>query len=124
MDNKKPTSVEEYIANTPEPAQTKLKELRSILRNVAPGAKELLKWGKPVFESKTILFAYSAHKSHLSFIPTGPALKPFRTELSEYVVKKDSVQFSYDRPLPEDLIRKIAKYRKEDAEERGAKWKY
>ena|SRR5690554_1139371 len=124
MNKKKPTSVEEYINALPEEAQTKIKEIRSILKSVAPKANEGLKWGKPVFESETILFAYSAHKAHLNFIPTGPALKPFEKELTEFSTKKDSIQFPYDRPLPENLIRKIAEYRKEDVEERGAKWKY
>ena len=120
----KPKSVEEYIKVAPEVGQEKLKEMRSILKNVATTAKEGLKWGKPVFESKTILFAYSAHKSHLSFIPTGPARKPFEKELSDYTVKKDSIQFKYDKPLPKELIRKIAAYRAQDAEERDARWNY
>jgi uncharacterized protein YdhG (YjbR/CyaY superfamily) len=124
MDKKKPTTVDEYIEQLPENAQAKIQEFRSILKSVAPEAKEGLKWGKPVFESVTILFAYSAHKSHLSFIPTGPAMKPFKNELSEYDTKQDSVQFSYDKPLPKNLILKIAEYRKEDAEHRFAKWKY
>jgi uncharacterized protein YdhG (YjbR/CyaY superfamily) len=124
MQENKPTTVEEYIEQFPKIAQDKLKLIRSVLKGVAPNAKEGLKWGKPVFESVTILFAYSAHKSHLSFIPTGPSMKPFEKELSEYITKQDSIQFSYDRPLPENLIRKIAEYRKADAEERGAKWKY
>ena len=120
----KPKTVEEYIKVAPEVGQEKLKEMRSILKKVAPNANEGLKWGKPVFESKTILFAYSTHKSHLSFIPTGPALKPFEKELSDYTVKKDSIQFMYDKPLPKELIRKIAEYRTQDVEERDAKWKY
>ncbi|MEJ2114364.1 MAG: DUF1801 domain-containing protein [Flavobacteriaceae bacterium] len=124
MSKKKPTTVEEYIEQLPEIAQAKINELRSILKSIAPEAKEGLKWGKPVFESVTILFAYSAHKAHLSFIPTGPSLKPFENELSEYNTRQDSVQFSYDKPLPDQLIRRIAEYRKEDAEQRGAKWKY
>lgn len=102
----------------------KIKELRSILKSVAPKAKEGLKWGKPVFELETILFAYSAHKSHLSFIPTGPALKPFKKELTEYTTKKDSVQFSFNNPLPENLILKIAEHRKKEVEEKNAKWYY
>lgn len=124
MDKTKPINVDEYIEQLPEIAQSKIKELRLILRTVAPEATEGLKWGKPVFESVTILFAYSAHKSHLSFIPTGPALKPFEKELSDFSSKKDSVQFPYNKPLPEDLIRRIAKYRKIDVEKKGAKWKY
>ena len=124
MEKKKPENVEEYIAQLPQIAQVKIKELRAILKSLAPEAKEGLKWGKPVFESKTILFAYSAHKSHLSFIPTGPALKPFEKELIGFATKKDSVQFLFENPLPENLIRKIAEYRKKEVEERGAKWYY
>ena len=93
----KPKTVDEYIKLAPEIAQEKLKEIRSLLSNVAPKATEALKWGKPVFESKTILFAYSAHKSHLSFIPTGPAIKAFKDELSGYTVKIDSIQFTSER---------------------------
>ena len=124
MEKKKLTNLEEYLEQLPEIAQTKINELRSILKSVVPEAQEGLKWRKPVFESTTILFAYSAHKSHLSFIPTGPSLKPFEKELSEYITKKDSVQFQYDKPIPEILVRKIAEFRKKEVEERGAKWYY
>jgi uncharacterized protein YdhG (YjbR/CyaY superfamily) len=120
----KPTNVDEYINQLPEIAQTKLKELRAILRKTAPEANEILKWGKPAFEMKTILFAYSAHKSHLTFVPTGPAMKPFENEMSDYSVNKDSIKFKYKEPLPGLLIEKIAKYRVEDVLERNAKWKY
>lgn len=124
MKNSKPSSVEEYIEQLPEIARSKIHELRSILKSIVPEAKEGLKWGKPVFESATILFAYSAHQSHLSFIPTGPALKPFEKELAGFTTKKDSVQFVYGHPLPENLIRKIAEYRKNEVEEKRAKWYY
>ncbi len=124
MSKRKPTTVDEYIEQLPEIAQEKIKKLRSILKSVDPESHECLKWGKPVFESSTILFAYSAHKAHLTFIPTGPSLKPFENELSDYVTRQDSVQFPYDKALPETLIRQIAEYRKEEVEQRGAKWKY
>lgn len=120
----KPKTVDEYFKLAPEIAQKKLEEMRFLLRDVAPKATEALKWGKPVFELDTILFAYSAHKSHLSFIPTGPALNPFKDELSGYTVNKDSIQFTYDKPLPKELIRKIAEYRTKDVVERDANWKY
>jgi uncharacterized protein YdhG (YjbR/CyaY superfamily) len=120
----KPKTVEEYILNAPKMGQEKLHELYSLLKKIAPNATETLKWGKPVFESSTILFAFSVHKAHLSFIPTGPALKPFEKELLGYKVNKDSVQFPYHKPMPFDLIKKIAEYRVQDVEQRGAKWKY
>ena len=124
MSPTKPTTVAEYIASAPEAARPKLSELRLLLRSVAPEATETLKWGQPVFEQGTILFAYAAHKAHMTFVPTGPALEPFAGELKGFKRAKDSFQLPYDRPLPTDLIRRIAAYRLEDVTERGAKWKY
>jgi uncharacterized protein YdhG (YjbR/CyaY superfamily) len=124
MAKTKLTTVDEYIAAAPREAQKKLREIRTILKKVAPKAKEGLKWGHPAFEDKRILFTYAAFKSHLNFFPTGPALAPFKEELADYNTSKDSVQFSYDKPLPKALIRKIAEYRVKDVKEKDAHWKY
>lgn len=124
MPKSKPTTVDEYINAAPREAQEKLRELRAILKEVAPDATETLKWGSPVFEEKRILFAYTAYKSHLNFMPTGPALEPFKEELAEFKTGKDTIQFPYDKPLPEALIRKIALYRAVDVRENDALWMY
>lgn len=118
----KPKTVAEYVAAAPKEARPMLRELRAILKSVAPKATEALKWGSPVFMEERILFAYSAFKTHLNFFPTHSALAPFKKELAKYVTGKDTVQFPYDRPLPKALIRKIAAYRAKDVRERGAKW--
>lgn len=120
----KPVNVDDYINAAPEPARKSLREIRSILKKVAPDAREELKWGKPVLIENRILFSYSAYKTHLNFMPTGPALEPFRQELEEFTTGKDTIQFPYDKPLPEELIEKIAKYRIKDVKENDAKWMY
>jgi uncharacterized protein YdhG (YjbR/CyaY superfamily) len=124
MKKVKPTSVEEYINAAPGNARQKLIEIRSILKEVAPNATETLKWGMPVFEEKRILFSYAAFKSHLNFVPTGPAMEQFRKELENYKTGKDTIQFPYDRPLPKELIIKIATYRRRDVMENNARWMY
>lgn len=124
MPKNKPATVDEYIETAPGQAQEKLREIRTILKDVAPDAKETLKWGSPVFEGKRILFAYTAYKSHLNFMPTGPALEPFKEELKAYKTGKDTIQFPYDKPLPKALIRKIAIYRVMDVNENDARWMY
>lgn len=118
----KPTTVSEYIDQAPLVARDKLRELREYLQKIVPDATETLKWGSPVFEEKRILFAYSAFKSHLNFMPTRSALAPFKAELTEYTVGKDTIQFPYDKPLPKGLIRKIAEYRVRDVRENNAVW--
>ncbi|WP_297335330.1 hypothetical protein [Algoriphagus sp.] len=60
--SKIPPLVNAYIFKLEEPAKSKILELRTVLKSIAPNASELLKWGKPVFQSTTILFAYAAHR--------------------------------------------------------------
>jgi uncharacterized protein YdhG (YjbR/CyaY superfamily) len=94
------------------------------LKKVAPNASEKLKWGSPVFEEGRILFSYSAHKSHLNFSPTGPAMEPFKQELAKFKTAKDTIQFPYEKPLPKALIRKIAAFRARQVKENDARWMY
>jgi len=120
----KPSSVDEYIDGAPLFAQEKLREIRSILRKVAPNATEMIKWGYPVLFEKRILFSYSAFKKHINFMPTGPAMRPFKEELSEFTTGKDTIQLPYGKPLPTALIQKIAEYRINDVRANDAKWMY
>ncbi|HEX2990794.1 MAG TPA: DUF1801 domain-containing protein [Anaerolineales bacterium] len=124
MAKPKPKTVDEYIKEAPKEAQEKLREIRAILKTVAPKATETLKWGSPVFEEGRILFSYSAHKSHLNFSPTGPAMEPFSEELATFKTGKDTIQLAYDKPLPRGLIRRIAAYRAKQVRENDARWMY
>lgn len=117
----KPTTVEEYIAFAPERAQGKLQELRDLLKGVVPDATEAIKWGYPVLEKERILFSYSAHKTHLNFMPTRSTLEPFKEELKDYTTGRDTIQFPYDEPLPKSLIKRIAEYRAKEVQE-GSLW--
>ena len=117
----RPATVSAYIDAAPREAQAKLREIRAILGDAAPGATEAIKWGCPVFVQERILFAYTAHKAHMNFMPTGSAMIPFKEELAEFKTGKDTIQFSYDKPLPKALIRRIAKHRVKQVAE-GAKW--
>ncbi len=122
MSKTRPTTIAEYIDSAPKEAQKHLRELHAILRDVAPGAKEGMKWSSPVFEEKRILFAFAAFKSHLNFMPTPSAMKPFKKELAKYKTGKGSIQFPYDKRLPKALIRKIAAFRVKELREKDARW--
>jgi uncharacterized protein YdhG (YjbR/CyaY superfamily) len=111
MASKRPTTIAEYIRAAPREGQPHLRRLYAILQSVAPGAQEVIKWGTPFFVEPRFLFAFSAYKAHLSFAPTEAALKVFRKELEKHKTTKNYLQIPYSKPLPEDLIRKIAKYR-------------
>jgi len=124
MEKIKPTTVDDYIDAAPVNARPLLIEIRAILKRAAPNATEMIKWGNPVFVEKRILFSFSAFKKHLNFMPTGPSLEPFREEMTGYTAGKDTIQFPYDKPLPKELIEKIAVHRVKDVTENDARWMY
>src|SRR5687767_829710 len=98
MVNSKRSTVAGYIAAAPKEAQKKLREIRAILKKIAPNAKEDIKWGSPVFiGGKRILFAYSAFKTHINFMPTRSTLDHFKQDLKGYVTGRDTIQFPYDK---------------------------
>jgi uncharacterized protein YdhG (YjbR/CyaY superfamily) len=85
-----------------------LRQLYALLKAVAPDAQEAIKWGNPFFVEPRFLFAFSAHKAHLSFAPGAAAMEAFRPELEKHKTTKHFLQVPYTEPLPEDLIRRIA----------------
>jgi len=118
----KAATVSEYIAAAPPEARKHLRALRAILEKVAPKATEAIKWGVPVFEEQRILFAFAAYKTHLNFMPTPSAMKPFKKELAGYRTGKGSIQLPYDQALPGALIRRIAAQRARELRDHDAKW--
>lgn len=99
----------------------KLEDVRKLLKEAAPKATEAIKWGSPVLEDERILFSFSAHKNHINFMPTRSTLEQFRDELKDYKTGRDTVQLPYAKPLPKELIKKLAKYRVQEVNE-GSLW--
>jgi uncharacterized protein YdhG (YjbR/CyaY superfamily) len=118
----KAKTVSEYIAAAPKEARSKLKELRGILKKAAPGSTEAVKWGAPTIALKRILYAYSAIKGNVSFMPTPPVLVAFKKELAKYATSKAVVKFPLEKPLPKGLILKMAKYRVKESKEKDIRW--
>jgi uncharacterized protein YdhG (YjbR/CyaY superfamily) len=108
MAGKRPATIVEYIEAAPAQGQPLLRQLYALLKAVAPDAQEAIKWGNPFFVEPRFLFAFSAHKAHLSFAPGAAAMAAFRPELEKHKTTKHFLQVPYTEPLPEDLIRRIA----------------
>ena len=124
MASTRPTTIAGYIQAAPREGQPHLRRLYAILKSIAPEAEEAIKWGTPFFVEPRFLFAFSAHKAHLNFTPTPAGLEPFRKELARHRTTKMMLQMSYTEPLPEDLVRRIARRRLRDVRARkgGGFW--
>ena len=110
MPSQRPSTISAYIDAAPPEGQALLRQLYALLKSVAPDAQEAIKWGTPFFVEPRFVFAFSAHKTHLSFAPTAKALEVFSKELKPHQTTKNFLKVPYDQPLPEDLIRSIADY--------------
>ena len=106
----KPKTIPQYIKAAPRAGQPHLRRLHAILERVAPKAQQTLKWNTPFFVEPRFLFAFSAHKAHVSFAPMAKALDHFREDLKGHDTTRNFLKIPYDKPLPEALIRRIAKY--------------
>jgi uncharacterized protein YdhG (YjbR/CyaY superfamily) len=110
-DSATPQTIDEYIAGFPPEIQLLLQRIRAIIRQAAPAATEKISYQMPTFYLKGNLVHFAAFKNHIGFYPAPTGLEAFQAEIAQYKHSKGAVQFPLDRPLPEDLIRRIVEYR-------------
>lgn len=111
LPNKKPTNIDEYIAEFPVATQKVLNEVRRVIADAAPGAIESIKYAIPTFKLNGNLVHFAAFKNHIGFYAMPSGNEEFKKELSVYKSGKGSVQFPLDEPMPLSLIKRIVKFR-------------
>jgi uncharacterized protein YdhG (YjbR/CyaY superfamily) len=106
-------SVDEYLANTPEPARSTLKHIRAVIKSVVPKeTTEVISYRIPMFKFNGMLVGYAAFAKHCSLFPTGSGvIEKFAKELKGYKTSRGTIQFPSDKPLPDALVKKIVKQR-------------
>jgi uncharacterized protein YdhG (YjbR/CyaY superfamily) len=105
-------SVDEYFAGVPEPARSRLKQMRAVIRAAVPAeAVEIISYQIPAFKTKKVLVWFAAFAEHCSLFPTASVIKEFKDELAGYTTSKGTVQFPTGKALPTALIKKLVKAR-------------
>ncbi len=112
MKGTKPGSVEEYIQSFPAATQQMLNQMRELIRENAPGAKEEISYGMPGYKlNKKPLVYFAGYEKHIGFYATPVGHEAFADDFSKYKTGKGSVQFPIDQPLPFDLIERVVRFR-------------
>ena len=104
-------TIDEYIATFPRNVQSILQELRQVIRDCAPEAREAISYQIPAFKLKDNLVFFAAFKNHIGFYPTPSAIEAFKEKLSSYEVSKGAVRFPLSEPIPFDLVREMVTFR-------------
>ena len=107
----KSSEVDRYIAQYPEVVQLLLQRVRATIAKAAPEAVDAMNYGIPTFKLNGNLVHFAGYKTHIGFYPTPSAIEHFKDELNDYKWAKGSIQFSFDKPIPFDLITRMTEYR-------------
>jgi uncharacterized protein YdhG (YjbR/CyaY superfamily) len=118
---KKPENIDAYIASFPADIQVLLQQMRSAIKQAAPGAEEVISYSMPAFRLNGMLVWFAAHTTHIGLYPSGSGIGEFAVQLKGYKVSKGTIQFPLDKPLPVELIGKIVQFRVEENLRKGRK---
>lgn len=105
------TGIDAYIETFPPAVRKALKQLRTIIKRVAPQATEKFSYGMPAFDLSGPLVYFAGYKTHIGFYATPTGHAAFAKELTRYKTGKGSVQFPLGEPLPVKLIEKMVRFR-------------
>ena len=99
--------IELYIENQPDLAKPHLLTTYEAIRAVLPEAKEKISWRMPTFFETRNIIHFCAFKAHMGLYPGPDAIVHFKDQLQPYRFSKGAIQFTYDEPLPVNLIKEI-----------------
>lgn len=106
----KPQTIDEYLADIGTAQSAALQRLRRIVHAVAPQAQECISYGIPAFRlnGKMLIYLGAAAK-HCAIY----GVEETRTgEFKDYDTSgRGTLRFTPDRPLPEDLVRRLLQAR-------------
>jgi uncharacterized protein YdhG (YjbR/CyaY superfamily) len=102
-----------YFASLSPPARKRLKDVREVVRALAPDAVEVFSYGIPGFKlhGKPLVW-YAAFTRHTSLYPmTASIRRAHAAALTGYKMSTGTVQFPLDQPLPIALVKRLVKAR-------------
>lgn len=111
MKNYSAKNVDEYIANAPKEAQSKLREVRATIKSAVPKAEEGISWGVPFYKYHGLLAGFAALKNHVDFGLAFAFQSKDRKMLEKkgYITGKKTIQIKFDQKVPTTTIKKILK---------------
>lgn len=107
-------TVDDYIATLPAGTKKIMKEIKKVIKEVAPKAEEKISYGIPSFHFNGQLVYFAAWKEHVSVYPKSTLMAKAIPELDNYEGGKGTVKFPLDKTIPYNLIRKFVKFRLEE----------
>jgi len=102
-------SIDDALADLPQPEHDALQRVIDIARRVAPHASDGVSYAVPALKvAGKPLIGVTAAAHHLSVFPFSPAaIDVVRSGLDGFSVSKGTIRFTAEHPLPESLIERL-----------------
>ncbi|TCC08694.1 iron chaperone [Kribbella soli] len=102
-------TVDEYIASFPAEVREVLDEVRRTIHAAVPDAGEKISYQMPTITlDGTSLLHFSGWKTHLAIYPIPPTDPALTKALTPYRSGKGTLKFPFNKPIPYDLITRLA----------------
>lgn len=110
-------TIDAYISRYDGNIQAILQEFRRVIKEEAPDATEKISYQMPTFYLNGNLVHFAVQKNHIGFYPAPSGVAAFKEELTEYKTSKGAIQFPLTKPIPYELVRRIVRFRVEEAKQ-------
>lgn len=113
--------VDKYLKALPAEQRETLEKLRQTILSVAKGAEEKISYGMPTVYYKGNLVHYAAFTNHMSLFGASAFMtKELKDLLDGYKTSKGTIQFTVEKPLPVNLVKRIVKARIQENDAKAA----
>ena len=106
-----PTTVDAYIELFPAEVQAILQKIRTTIHQAVPNLEELISYRMPAFRKRKIVLYVAAFKKHVGVYPPLHGTPQLLEDVAPYAGPRGNLQFPLNKPIPYDLIERIARQR-------------
>jgi uncharacterized protein YdhG (YjbR/CyaY superfamily) len=108
--------IDDYLKNVPPIQKATLEHIRTLVKQLAPTAEEVISYGMPGFKlNHRYMLGFAAFKDHLSLFPTSQPMSLLSQDVHDkFVTSKGTLQFTPEDPLPDSVIKQIIQERIKD----------
>lgn len=109
-------SFAEYLASLAPADAEAILRMRAAILDAVPDAEEVISYQLPAFRYHGWVFYLSVATRHyaLSCPPPFTVWEKFADELKPYEILKSALRFPKDKPLPLDLVTRMARFRADE----------
>ena len=104
-----------FLQGVADPQKSALQHVREVIKAAVPDAEEAISYGMPGFKyKKKYLVTFNAFKDHMSLFPGANPPDVLKDKLADFQTSKGTIQFTIDKPLPDELISELVLVRVAD----------